>query len=273
MNADSFFTKGDGHTICQDHATTARVGDLTFAAISDGCSSSAKSEVGAGILAHAFCKQYHFTNELAIADDYSESDFDVVLKAGLRHRLTEIARLIGLDHSAFDATLVAAVADTRLNKLFVYLWGDGHVKLDFKEGEPLIISNRYANNAPYYFSYGLTDARAQGYAQQFGDDKSELTWGTSSQPEKTEPLITRAWPLDVIKHVAVFSDGLETFSKVKDGTTQPIPLEGIILPLTAYKSVVGSFVARRMGRFLKDVKADGTSHFDDLSCAAITTET
>lgn len=61
MNSDCYFEIGHSHTICQDYALTGKINDvLSYAIISDGCSSSPLVDVGARLLAHS-AKEYLIT--------------------------------------------------------------------------------------------------------------------------------------------------------------------------------------------------------------------
>lgn len=272
MHADSHFSQGAGHTICQDHATTRETERFTFAVVSDGCSGSHKSEVGAGVLAHLFIQSYLEAWENAC----ERGDVGIflkagILKAGIQNKMREVCCHTGLDHSAFDATIVAVVADKEMNRMSIFIWGDGHVVLKFKDGTVVTRSARYPSGAPYYFSYSLSQTRQTEYKTTFGETGAELSYNGGT-PELVEPYYSEHWPLDILECVSVFSDGLETFTELQEGVAVPVPLDKVMGEVCGYKSTVGEFVKRRWGRFLKECRAKGISHYDDVSCAAIAAE-
>ena len=269
MNTDSYFAQGTGHTVCQDYALASRNARFGFAVVCDGCSASPRSEVGAGILAHTFVQAYLEATEWNGQESNEYKDiFEAVLKSSTRNRLLEIKRHTGLDINSFDATLVAAITDQKTQTLKVYIWGDGHVYLKFKGEDSLLLSARYASNAPYYFSYGLNQERMVAYEKQFGSGEAVLS-RNHAEGETIKPYYNATWPLDVIEYVSVFSDGIETFSQVKDDVSIPIPLTDILPQVSQYKSTVGSFVQRRLTRFQKENREKLISHFDDISSASI----
>ncbi len=276
MIADSFFTQGAGHSICQDHATTRETERFTFAVISDGCSASPKSEVGASILSHAFMQAYITTWEWA-DDNGGMEVFETVLLANLRNKLLEIKRHTGLENGAFDATIVAAIADKQEERMNFSVWGDGIIQVKRKQSLDEVHQFNYPSNAPYYFSYTLDSRREEDYTQAFGNPNANVityyqprTSGLGGDEHKsTPPYYNWSLPLEDIEAVSVFSDGIETFSKTENGLTTPIHYLSIISELTNYKSKVGEFVRRRMSRFLKESKHNNISHFDDISSASI----
>lgn len=269
MNTDSYFAQGAGHTICQDYATTRENERFVFAVVSDGCSSSPKSEIGASVLSQTFIQSYIESWQWADNEVGGQHVVDTFLKAGLRNKLKEIARHTGLPNEAFDATLVAAVADKESGIVSIFIWGDGHVVLQLRDGTESILSAKYPTNAPYYFSYelGNDQSRQKQYLKLFGDNRAQLS-RNNEESVLIAPFSKEMWDVGLLSGVSVYSDGIETFSRVENEVSQPVPLSEILTSLK-YKSTVGEFVKRRFTRFLKECRDKEVSHYDDVSCASI----
>jgi len=71
--------------------------------------------------------------------------------------------------------------------------------------------------------------------------------------------------------IIVTSDGIDSYEKNGASLTS---FEGSelmpTLGMTDYKGLVGQFVQRRMKAFKKSCTKVGITHYDDVSCAAIT---
>ncbi len=273
MTGDAIFVQGHGHTICQDYAIAT---DYGAAIVCDGCSASPKSEVGAAILAHTFLESYRDTRYGHLKDQ-PETDkiFDIILKTQVFNRVKEIMRHTGLPDNAFDATIVAAIADPDKDILRLFMWGDGYIFIDSNEGETLYTGN-YESGAPKYFSYSLDDEREGMYKSAFGDKPRTITT-KCFLPSGVETTMVgdlpdyHCWtiPLAGITMVQAFSDGLASFL---DGQNKAVLVRDILPSVAKFKLSHGSFVQRRVRRALKDFQKQGVTHYDDFSSAAISFE-
>jgi hypothetical protein len=270
MEADSLFFKGTSHALCEDYATHWLEPNLAAAIVCDGCSSSQKSDVGARLLAEAFLACLKTDRPLQKED----AEFIPYLQASLNYRLRSLSNLLHLPEEALDATLLAAVAFPNTKQLLLFLYGDGHIIYRTKSEETFILSKHYPSGAPYYINYLLRLKRAEAYREQFGPPDSETT--LTHFTKEGETTITHlenhahhtfCLPLDTLEWVAVFSDGADTFQTPNHEGT--LPAQQILTELTAYKTLEGEYVKRRMNRFQKEAHKVGKSHFDDLACAGL----
>ena len=251
MESDALFLMGTGKAVCKDYATHHRAAEWGAAIISDGCSQSPKSDIGARLLAECF---------LSLLVDFEGGEClgsDAILTA-TTERVRCAAAAMRLPPGALDATLVAAVAGAKLR---VFMWGDGHVFIRTKTGESIHYAAHYANSAPYYLSYEMTPGCMADYRRIYGEPAPSV----NGIPET--PFFYREHPMADIACVCVFSDGLTTFTTPE--TTQPLPAEAILSDLADFKSYPGAFVQRRMRKFQKNAAKSGLTHYDDISCAAL----
>jgi len=268
METDSLFLKGTGHTVCQDYSTSGSHPGLGIAIVSDGCSMSPQSDVGARLVAE--------TANSGILDLFGSHPYPLsqTLWGWVEPKLRFIQPHLKLPENALDATLVAAVASEKDGTLTLFLWGDGHIIYTTRDGTRTHIGSKFPSGAPYYPSYLLRKNGPENYREAFGDPLPVII-KTTRAPDGTSTEETLApnphsrfeVPLADILFVCVCSDGIETFSSPE--SPDPIPTEEIIGEVTGFKSTAGEFVKRRLLKFQKNCTKRGWSHYDDISCAAI----
>lgn len=255
MNTDAFFTTGKQHNVCQDYALASR--DVVV--LSDGCSSSPHTDVGARLL----CR--------------------MVLQHGSEGLVRAQALLapLGLPPESLDATLLMARWNPSTRSVQVFVHGDGLVVARRRDGTHLVIDTSYPSGAPLYPSYDVDLARRERYAKEFGTRRLTTTYdnGTKVETETmilgeggwSSPVITYEFFADMFDLVLLLSDGAHTFRSPVGllGATEAVPLATVIGEMLAIKGFAGEFITRRAKKFLKDATAKGWHHDDDFSVAAL----
>ena len=262
MNSDSIFLIGDSHKICQDYALNKdTIGtDISCAIISDGCSGSPNTDIGARLIALASLQSTQLPTVIEKAE--------------------KIAKSLNIFNMCLDATLlrISAFKNKNSTDVQVDIAGDGYIA--FKQQNQLIIFEATAPNGyPFYLSYLLEDRLKNSYAESNGNPSiiyHEFIYDTETKiwKEKLEEQtkisdnlyykISRDFTKDTT--VAVFSDGVSSFS-TEDGE-EVSPFE-IIQMFMDFKSTKGKFVERRVNSVLKKLKKQKWSHYDDISMSAI----
>lgn len=266
ITADSIFIQGQGHRVCQDYAyhgkvlwndfVTKKVTEYTYAVISDGCSSSANTDVGARLLCHSFI-------DILRREGLNNGTADLALF------LADIARKnIGMGPECLDVTLFAIVTDG--NSVHILRYGDGFF-VDNKHREEI----KYTSGAPFYLNYRSDPKRLERYFQEFGNTAFKTVWSYKSDHAFTSSIDLEKPIPDYTAEInpgmniyVVMSDGFASFSL--NGTS--VDSLHIAEKALAFKTYNGEFVTRRMMRFLQDTQKEGLKHFDDLSMAAISIE-
>ena len=278
MNTDSFFTKGDTHKVCQDYAISGEIGDCVYAIVCDGCSSSAKVDIGARLLAEIFVKSISFIDVRNVENGWENRVYDDI-RQWVAFRVGQAKDLIGLEQSAFDATLLAAVYVKSQGKVLIFQWGDGVVTKGFYNGMTetgekigLRIAKDwivYDQNAPNYFSYTVWPERGKLYRECFPEQKAQLHIHRGVPNEEGSYIsYDRGLRMTVesasdLRWIHLSSDGIDSF---QDSNENRIDVAD---EFTSFKNLEGEFVQRRMNRLLKEIKKQGASHYDDLGVAAI----
>lgn len=264
MNLDSHAIKGNSHDVLQDATLHFETEKYAGIIVSDGCSSSPKSEIGANLLPALFKESFLESR----CFEESPQVQDVILKSALRNKILEIIRHTGFDLSVFDATLVSPVIDKTTMMGTCFVWGDGYVVLTDRDKEQEIFEFNYSRNAPYYFGYELDSERKADYHKLFGDGKAimKVKSGGTFDVEQLYSFHIQAFDL---VNVSIFSDGILTFYRDCNGINQLIPVETVIKDLTSFKGYTGEFVKRRVLRYLRDAEKQGIKHWDDISMGCI----
>ena len=284
MNADSVFQIGASHAVCQDYAlagnylpnrSATKTGTQTkpYLILSDGCSSSPDTDIGARLLVKAA------EQTLLEADRSSVCDPTVIHEEAARRALLW-ADLTGLRPQAVDATLMTAYLNG--DNLIIACTGDGVICLESREGVIDVYSISYASGYPLYPSYthqperllaleeGERSGKEVGHFRGASTEEPLLLRNTSHGDSITEVFTVRVHDY---KYVALFSDGIHSFHCAKQTETskrvEAIPMDEILRDLISFKTVRGAFVGRRMRRFLKDCQSKGWQHIDDLAFGAL----
>lgn len=256
MSIDTFIEIGDSHHVCEDYIISGN-NPVPYIILSDGCSTSNNTEMGARILCH-LAKQYLKYN----TDNLHEIDY---WKLGLWviHNAEQTARNLGLSKSCLTATLI--VAYQLENQIRVMIYGDGSV---ITHGSSITVINiEYEKNAPYYLVYSVDQFR-DGLYDEVSPQKFVNT--IFSDGSTTRRKLAYDQPLDFKFHCDIFpkilitSDGIDTFT---DGTNVKSAMD--IMPMFVdFKTTKGEFLKRRLNRQMTNFVKDGITHFDDLSVGA-----
>lgn len=270
MNADSCFSIGWTHRVCQDYAQHGdRFG--TFAVVCDGCSSSPDTDFGARLLARAAAEAFPGFDQLESAID----------KAAMW------AQGIGLPSRAIDATLMLLRKDQ--DKVRVQVAGDGVVAARRHTGEIDYWEIKFPSGAPLYLSYRRNQERLDLYrvesaylerygvrwVTQYRDGKFIQHVGTELLGDCSYPvLVNWFWDhtFDPSEYdlVVAMTDGVESFQKREGTNLVSIPVWNVVQQVMSVKGLTGEFLNRRVKRFLTKFCPDnGWQHYDDFGAAAI----
>jgi hypothetical protein len=258
MESDGFYAIGASHRVCQDYARAGQVqGRVThFAIVSDGCSGSEDSDLGARLLVNAAEHRLRL-----FAADY---DHDWIVR-----RAAAAVSMLGAPSSCLDATLLSAfVVDEE--RVRVCVSGDGVVAARRRDGA--LVSWEFCDGgAPAYLSYRLDARRYQCYLDS-GYGRRRITRrvdgalvGRREHDIQTDGFVSSLdLPVDDFELLMLFSDGAASFEG------PGLEANDVIEQLCAIKSHRGAFVERRCRRFLgKYCSARGWVHQDDLAVAAL----
>lgn len=252
--SDIFIEIGESHKICEDYILK-RDALCPYIILSDGCSSSKDTEMGARILCH-LAKEYIRHQPLNSELNYWELGRWVIYNAEM------LTRQLGLDKDCLDATLI--VAYTHSDYVTVMMYGDGAVIVKDNEGNQRLIEINYTKNMPYYLSY-LLDSELQSLYHKYKIEKIATDYSSKHLFYKTQyaydyPTIFQ-YSIIHNEQLLILSDGISSFTK---GGVE-IDIFDLLSSFTSFKTKKGEYLQRRMKRALRDLKNDGITHYDDLS--------
>lgn len=262
MIYDSFFTIGSTHHVCQDYAWTW----AHMAALSDGCSSSMRSDVGARLLAQLSLK----AKDLHPEPTYFVHNMVTLLKDA-------VATLWLKNDDAF-ATLLTIWQDE--DAFRVVAIGDGAVAARRRNGVIEVWEFGSKQSAPPYLAYRLDNARWQEYEKVYGDSLymqmyevgRDDVFPIAETPSPVKEYEDWVFPTAEYDVVAVFSDGVKSFytTDPNDPSKRSSELDSwkVIGDLMDFKTMGGVFVSRRCSATLKRWEKQGIRHYDDFSMAA-----
>ena len=239
---DNVFLMGKTHKVCQDYAYS----DSSCLIISDGCSGSPNSDIGARILTLCAKSILQDSKER----DYKQFGYTVITKA------RTIIDAMRLNKECLDATLIVAFPEEDSIKVFMY--GDGTIintKLDNSLEVKRVL---YVSGAPYYLSYWIDKARLKGYHREFNaplfikdtmavyDSEISFTFYTS--------------------RITIASDGLSTFFCPSTGIKTKE--SDVATSMTSFKTLKGEFLKRRVLKAVQDYAKRDIYHMDDIALAS-----
>lgn len=280
IHSDATFTIGKTHKVCQDYAIAdSGHGALRSVWLSDGCSSSPNTDIGARLLSHGMQQRI---SEFGSAEGASKSLLNVVLRKNLRFALRG-AKQIRLPPTVLDATLLGLVCvpGGETDSVYAVLYGDGAVVFGLTDGTREVYRSQYPAGYPFYPAYSADADRLASW-QAIPNNAHTITRtlllldgsvqaSETFVPEESCHLLCQ--PAENLRFAAVLSDGIESF-QAKTGaetsaTFKSVNYLSVVRELTAYKNFKGEFVHRRLQSFERDCSRQGWHHNDDVSVAAL----
>lgn len=273
MTSDAGMIIGESHLVCQDYARTVEVprpGGATWAFVSDGCSGSPDTDVGARLLV--------LTAVDAILQGQNPGEAEPCRM--IAQRAAAAAKQLGLHEHSTDATLLGVRLDTSSGGFHFVLAGDGVVGIRQRDVLRLL-EVTYPSGSPYYLSYELNEQRRETFRRNPPGLLREHVRNGDGWTVKSESPIsgfhTCFWPAAPGDIAFVATDGTGSVRVRANGettrTTVSVAFTRVIEKLVAFKGTQGQFVSRRMRGFQKEAKTQDWFNHDDIGLAAIAWET
>jgi hypothetical protein len=260
VGMDSLFLIGDSHKVCQDYALSGEGPEgVYYTIVSDGCSSSKNSDLGARILALMAKKHIHYLyGELTSERKYH--NFGNIVIASARN----LAQDLCIHPDSLDATLLISLYDN--GRITTFIYGDGNIIIADKDGNTFVRNYKFESGAPFYLNYWNQSRRYESYKEQFGG--TVIITQSSSDYTAIEkfnhPLYQISYVEDV-SMIAITSDGIESFAY----ESTPVEVNIDINKFFAFKNINGEFLKRRVERQVSEYAKFHMVHHDDLGIAAM----
>jgi len=271
INLDTFSKIGSQNKICQDYCI-AEIEPFPYLILSDGCSSSLNTDVGARIICH-LAKQYLFYNRNYLNKITQESLGNWVI-----HNAQLVAKQLDLNEDCLDATLIVCYPYSTRGKNFfkVIIYGDGYIIFKSPNNTYNTISVNYKPNKSYYLSYKLNYGRNETYYQMKITKKIIYDVPFESKPPASVEIAYDSpfeMEIDLDKKedyrcIFLCTGGIESFLNGDTKVTK-VELNNIIDEFFAFKTTDGEFLKRGIPIVLKSLESSGITHYDDLTIGAI----
>lgn len=281
MRSDSTFYIGTTHKVCEDYA----VNRDNIIVVSDGCSSSPNTDIGARIVCEC-AKEYSRENRIK--------------KIVIMYRAKQIINIMDVPKRALDVTLLTAFEED--NKIIIKTIGDGNIIFKTKDGILHVISMSYARSAPYYMNYiyyheddaAWENIPNNDYTIEYStikcNKKEEDCYSITTHGAPNGGISTLnnmpncdfyfskkenniALDKENIEWVALSSDGLNSFyERIETETSianESIWYINVIIELLKINNIKGQFVQRRINKFRKTCAKKNWHNADDVSLAIL----
>lgn len=283
IQSDAAFAIGKTHKVCQDYA----IADNERAALrsvwlSDGCSSSPNTDIGARLLTHGIQQRLSVFSALTDADsaEAQQTLLDDLIRKNLRFAVRS-AKQMGLPGGFLDATLLGLALAKSRESVHAVLYGDGAIVFGKTDGTREIYRSQYPAGYPYYPAYVADESRLKCWREVENNPHtitrttlfSDGSVGVAETFVPEGPYHLLCQPTESLCFAAVLSDGIESFQNrigaETSSTFKSVDYLTAVHELTAFKNFRGAFVHRRMQSFEKDCLKRGWHHNDDISVAAL----
>jgi hypothetical protein len=275
IKIDSVLEIGSSHDICEDyiiHGITEN--NIPYIILSDGCSSSKHTDIGARIFVHniknLICNIICYLNDDKLFKIiYKTYQYDII------YSVLNIIQLLNLPQNSLDCTLIFAFIIN--DKCYIYRYGDGSIIIEYTNNDIFINSVEFIKNNPYYLSYLLNPKINKDYFENISEhylDKTHILEddnGCIMSDEKEiikliEDRTVEIIDLKNVKNILISSDGIDSFLNKRDGKN--IPADQLIYNILDFKNLNGNFLKRTLKSkkgVLNQLKKQNIINFDDIS--------
>lgn len=285
IRTDSHYVIGSTHFVCQDYARSGTY-PLPYVLLSDGCSGSEDSDLGARCLVHAAENSLNYVSLISNRSEpeYSLEPLSLISRTRLLHK--------SWDSECLDGTLLSLVI--KGNEYIFDCYGDGVLIKKYKNNSKLeVFQIEYTSNAPAYVNY-LSSIRGNGYLEKFGGikkhSKYEINNITSYSLQEEiyifnslkdrKELSETSWVdlpwyhesglIQDLEYMVIASDGIFSCHPKGQDSNLDFTLLHVLPKLLDFKSFAGDFVKRRLQAFTKrDCPQNQMEHGDDISLGVI----
>jgi len=264
IGVDDYYVIGDGHTYVEDYTWSGMIlGKFPCVILSDGCSSSDDTDIGARIMVRAMKETLEESLRVPFNYDSIMMEFRSYYKS--------MGRALFLPDSALDATILVAVIIDGVVHTIQY--GDGYI-VHKHPSKTIMDYYQYPFNAPFYHHYTSNYAYEQTYLLNFGCTPMIASGGDETvvnhvKNAGSHHCVYYINEYEVGTHtISLMSDGVDTFFQGNDR----IELDTVLDDIINFKNTNGEFVKRKLKMYLHKNAKNNIQHYDDISLATIAFE-
>lgn len=270
MHVDKHFIIGSTHDVCQDYVLVTDEGPAVVV-VSDGCSSSKLSDIGARLLCS---RVLHDVRIDAANKRYAEGlSFSSILVHSLEY-VKHAASVIKAPDECFDATLLVLTENVRKKAIDAHVVGDGIIAAR-RRGSDVIETWIYdVLGYPNYGSYLIFPDRLRSYIElglhvnvTHYLDKEVVASSKRSLRSERDWVQSLSFSYRDYDIVAAITDGAASI--VDKNANKQVSVIDTIHQLMAFKSLPGEFVKRRLNKFSKEMVRSSLTNTDDIGLGAV----
>ncbi len=263
---DQYRKIASGKSICEDYIISKQSPERNYVILSDGCSSSKHTDVGARILVH-LAEKYLNQLDHELLTDYGINEYHAI-----GNRVIIAAKLMMeffvKDNTWLDASL--SIMFNNGNDIHVFMYGDGYVITKDLDGDITYLEVEYKNNAPYYLSYLLDDKRSELYFKEYEGEvrvncvgknrfhDSIIPSGYSNGVRANYPLYFK-FSKDEFKSIMIASDG------ISDDTFRGLDFDQFLKYITDSPVSIGKMLQRDCKWTMNQMEKKGIVNYDDIA--------
>jgi hypothetical protein len=270
MSIDSIYEIGSSHLVCQDYCRANIYKDISYAIVSDGCSTANDTDVGARLLVLESEKIIKILDCVGMENFKNVVEIEEFFKEALIKAIRSLQSENLLDSNAFAATLLIALCWQ--DNTYVFGWGDGVIACKI-EDQLEIIKIDYESGAPFYLNYLVSEQRTEKYKNTFpGCVKHSYTLAKMDDEFSfKQPFI---YQRKNVQQITLMSDGINSFrysNKHPDYNKRCVGInyEEMVERILDFKQTQGDFLKRKIQFLKKKFDLEYIEHYDDVCLASI----
>lgn len=248
--SDYIFSIGKEHKVCEDYVIVDNE-KIPMIIVSDGCSSSDFSDIGARLLSFNAKRfiQEHFLS-LISNKEYVKEIFQQTFLYN---------KAISLNEKSLDCTLLFAFIYKE--ELHYFVIGDGIV--NYKKNNQVFTQNfSFKDEKVFYGNYFNNVSRLDFY------HKNNLSLKIENISSKENSIIETK---DYIYYNSLNVNELDYFFLSTDGllscSSDTVTSKKIFFEFLDFKNLKGEFIQRRYKNWVKKINKEGINHADDIGIA------
>lgn len=257
MQIDSHSIMGCDHIYNEDYVISGSE-PIPYMIISDGCSSSKMSDIGARIL--VLSAKEALLEQLACGQimNINNIGLSAVLKA------KTLLKSIAAPQSSLDATLIIAFVINE--QVHIIFYGDGSLFYTDKSGNFNYVTINYSHNAPFYLNYHTDKVREKEYRDLSVSETKQVVINEEVTEGNLFETAMFTFAIEQLSNLIISSDGIDSFS---DAAGKEINAAVLAKELSQFKNTSGVYVMRRLKRVVKILSKQDIVNNDDMTMAAM----
>lgn len=248
--SDYIFSIGKEHKVCEDYVIVDNE-KIPIIIVSDGCSSSDFSDIGARLLSFNAKRfiQEHFLSLISNKEHVKEIFQQTFL----------YNKAISLNEKSLDCTLLFAFIYKE--ELHYFVIGDGIV--NYKKNNQVFTQNfSFKEEKVFYGNYYNNVSRLDFYNQSDLSLKIENISSDQNNVTETKDYIYYNFlNINELDYFLLSTDGLLSCS------SDTVVSKKIFFEFLDFKNLKGEFIQRRYKNWVKKINKEGINHADDIGIA------